>query len=182
MFYVEGISKDRTRLKGCSSRIASMESWDLYFPRRGYQYIDEKTGEQFVVLKEDAVTKAYRDQIIIPSVSLRKVRSQIESGTEGTNTDQGAITSYIHASRKYRSGVPGGVGVPVSDASGCRSHIYLYQCAAQSILAQGRHVAMVVWCWLFFLSVVRESDGVVWRLDGSRGDTSVALGAGGYIH
>lgn len=52
VFYVEGISKDRTRLKRVFVQNRQHGELGLILSEEGYQYIDEKTGEQFVVLKE----------------------------------------------------------------------------------------------------------------------------------
>lgn len=51
VFYVEGISKDRTRLKRVFVQNRQHGELGLIVSEEGYQYVDEKTGEHFVVLK-----------------------------------------------------------------------------------------------------------------------------------
>ena len=52
VFYVESISEDRTRLKQVFVQNRQHGELGLIVSEEGYQYIDEKTGEHFVVLKK----------------------------------------------------------------------------------------------------------------------------------
>ena len=51
VFYVESISKDRTRLKQVFVQNRQHGELGLIVSEEGYQYVDENTGEQYVVLR-----------------------------------------------------------------------------------------------------------------------------------
>lgn len=51
VFYVEDISEDRTRLKDVFIRVMRDGRLDVYSARSGYQQIDPRTGERFLVLE-----------------------------------------------------------------------------------------------------------------------------------